>query len=231
MLERFEGPLGRQHEHWKGVGFCEGDFASAALQAGEEMKNDGGEMIESLQRSAEQEVQWQRDAKDPFPLPDPEPEPNEEYKDIVYLTSDSPYTISRLEPNKTYIVGGLVDKNREKGLCYRRARERGVRTARLPIGEYMAIRTRQVLATNHVVDIMLKWLEYEDWGKAFEAVIPKRKGGVLKSQGDAEEAGEAEADEDEPATGETSEKGEQDSAETSQAGPPQEGAESKAEGS
>lgn len=182
LLERFEGPLERQHEHWKGVGFCEGDFAQAALEAGEEMEKDGGEMIESLSRSAEHGVDWQRDPRDPFPLPDPEPEPKEEYKNMVYLTSDSPYTITRLEPNKSYIVGGLVDRNREKGLCYRRARERGIRTAKLPIGQYMALSTRQVLATNHVVDIMLKWLEFEDWGKAFEAVIPKRKGGVLKSQ-------------------------------------------------
>ncbi|KAK3072120.1 hypothetical protein LTS18_014704, partial [Coniosporium uncinatum] len=29
--------------------------------------------------------------------------------------------------------------------------------------------------------IMLKWLEFGDWGEAFDQVIPKRKGGTLKS--------------------------------------------------
>ncbi|KAH7157159.1 guanine-1-methyltransferase-domain-containing protein [Dactylonectria macrodidyma] len=109
-------------------------------------------------------------------------------KDIVYLSSDSPYTLDRLEPNTSYVIGGLVDKNREKGLCYKRARELGIRTARLPIGEYMVMQSRTVLATNHVVEIMLKWLEYENWGDAFLSVIPKRKGGQLRKQESAEGA-------------------------------------------
>ncbi|KAH7154893.1 guanine-1-methyltransferase-domain-containing protein [Dactylonectria estremocensis] len=122
----------------------------------------------------------------------------EEYKDIVYLSSDSPYTLDRLEPNTSYVIGGLVDKNREKGLCYKRARELGIRTARLPIGEYMVMQSRTVLATNHVVEIMLKWLEFEDWGEAFLSVIPKRKGGQLRKQDGAEDEDEGpnEAEED-----------------------------------
>jgi tRNA (guanine9-N1)-methyltransferase len=131
---------------------------------------------------------------------EPEPEPKEEYKDIVYLSSDSPYTLDRLEPNTSYVIGGLVDKNREKGLCYKRARELGIRTARLPIGEYMVMQSRTVLATNHVVEIMLKWLEYENWGDAFLSVIPKRKGGHLRQLDGAEnEEAEEEAAEEEDA--------------------------------
>ncbi|KAI6779939.1 tRNA (Guanine(9)-N1)-methyltransferase [Emericellopsis cladophorae] len=200
LVERFETVLNNSHKNWKGVGFCEGDFVAASLLAKEKMKSkeDGGEVCPSLQRSADEEVKWERDDKDPIPLPDPEPEPAEELKDIVYLTSDSPYTLHRLEPHKSYIVGGLVDKNREKGLCYKRARAKGIRTARLPIGEFMAMQTRQVLTTNHVVEIMLKWMECEDWGKAFEAVIPKRKGGVLKRKpGESEEAEDDRDSEDE----------------------------------
>ncbi|KAF2859574.1 hypothetical protein K470DRAFT_277627 [Piedraia hortae CBS 480.64] len=102
--------------------------------------------------------------------------------EVVYLTSDAEETLTHLKPYSTYIVGGLVDKNREKGLCYRRAKEKGVRTARLPIGEFMHLKTRQVLATNHVVEIMLKWLECGDWGEAFVKAIPKRKGGTLKTE-------------------------------------------------
>lgn len=99
---------------------------------------------------------------------------------IVYLTSDSPHTLERLQPYTSYIIGGIVDKNRHKGICYKRACERGVATARLPIGEYMTMQSRSVLTINHVVEIMLKWLETGDWGKSFLTVIPKRKEAKLR---------------------------------------------------
>ncbi|KAL4723379.1 tRNA (guanine(9)-N(1))-methyltransferase [Fusarium chlamydosporum] len=180
LAERFHQILDDKHKNWKGIDFVEGDFIECAEKAREQMKED--HMIEPLQRSLDEKSPWTRDEKDPLPLPDPEPEPRTEYNDIVYLSSDSPYTLERLEPNTSYVIGGLVDKNREKGLCYKRARERGIRTARLPIGQYMVMQSRAVLTTNHVVEIMLKWLEYENWGEAFMSVIPKRKGGQLKQQ-------------------------------------------------
>ena len=131
------------------------------------------------------------------PLPEP---------DVVYLTSDSPHTLGELKPHSTYIIGGLVDKNRHKGICYRTACDKGIKTAKLPIGEYMQMQSRFVLATNHVVEIMLRWLECGDWGEAFMKVIPKRKGGKLKSDAEprdghipgedlsADSGGEAEVD-------------------------------------
>jgi tRNA (guanine9-N1)-methyltransferase len=100
--------------------------------------------------------------------------------EVIYLTSDSPYTLDELKPYSTYIIGGLVDKNRHKGICYKTACEKGLKTAKLPIGEFMEMQSRFVLATNHVVEIMVRWLECGDWGKAFLDVIPKRKGGKLK---------------------------------------------------
>ncbi|KAF4965304.1 hypothetical protein FSARC_6886 [Fusarium sarcochroum] len=199
LAERFHQILDDKHRNWKGIDFVDGDFIACAEKAREQMKGKDNQVTEALQRSIDDKSPWVRDAKDPLPLPDPEPEPRPEYNDIVYLSSDSPYTLERLEPNTSYIIGGLVDKNREKGLCYKRARERGIRTARLPIGQYMVMQSRTVLTTNHVVEIMLKWLEYENWGDAFMSVIPKRKGGQLREQGggsgEAEEAEEAEIEE------------------------------------
>jgi len=116
---------------------------------------------------------------------------------IIYLTADSPYTLERLSPNTCYIVGGIVDKNRHKGLCYKRACERGIPTAKLPIGEYMTMQSRSVLAVNHVVEIMLKWLVTGDWGEAFLSVIPKRKEAKLKMKKGGENQGDGEESEDE----------------------------------
>lgn len=212
LEERFNTVLQAQQRSWKGASVFAGDFAACAVEARLQMaakttvtpppedeaaaqKPSEQHLVGPLQRSLESPAPWPRDAHDPFPLPDAEPPLDPAYKDVVYLSSDSPYTLARLEPNTTYVVGGLVDKNREKGLCYRRARERGIRTARLPIGQFMVMQSRQVLATNHVVDIMLKWLEFEDWGKAFLSVIPKRKGGKLREENGADgeqENGEAE---------------------------------------
>ncbi|EFY89287.1 tRNA (guanine(9)-N(1))-methyltransferase [Metarhizium acridum] len=197
LKERFETAMENQHAHWKGVGFEEGDFLAAAARAREGMRSAGGEMIDALQRSVGRPARWEKDEREPFPLSGPVPELNDEYADVVYLTSESPYTLERLEPNTSYVIGGLVDKNREKGLCYRRAVERGIRTARLPIGQYMKLRTRQILATNHVVEIMLRWLECEDWAEAFMRVIPKRKGVEMIADGDEEKTGNGDEDGDE----------------------------------
>ncbi|KAI7284055.1 hypothetical protein KC345_g2555 [Hortaea werneckii] len=127
----------------------------------------------------------------------------QEEGEVVYLTSDSPHTLTEMKPYSTYIIGGLVDKNREKGICYKRAceaaekckvegRKMEVKTAKLPIGEYLEMSSRKVLATNHVNEIMLKWLECGDWGEAFMRVIPKRKGGKLREEEEkaAQENGE-----------------------------------------
>ena len=109
--------------------------------------------------------------------------------EIIYLTSESPHTLTRLAPHGTYIIGGLVDRNRHKGICYQRAAARGVRTAKLPIADYMQMSSRFVLATNHVVEILLAWLDCGDWGQALEKVMPKRKGARLKgSESKADES-------------------------------------------
>ena len=167
LKERFDGVLAGHHRSWKNVRFLEGDFVQAAEQAKEWMKGEhGGKLVGALAKD-----------DDSIRTLDGEAEAGE----VVYLTSDSPDTLTELRPYSTYIIGGLVDRNRHKGICYKRAMDRGVRTAKLPIGLYMQMASRFVLATNHVAEIMLRWLELGDWGKAFLAVVPKRKGGVLKA--------------------------------------------------
>ena len=166
LKERFDGLLVGQYRSWKNVRFLEGDFIQAADQAKEWMRGErGGKVAGALGKEDDS-----RDTRD------------ESGGEVVYLTSDSPETLTQLRPYSTYIIGGLVDRNRHKGVCYKKAMDRGVRTAKLPIGDYMQMSSRFVLATNHVAEIMLRWLELGDWGKAFAQVVPKRKGGVLKTK-------------------------------------------------
>ncbi|KAH7137950.1 guanine-1-methyltransferase-domain-containing protein [Dendryphion nanum] len=166
MKERFDGILEKQYTHWTNVRFFEEDFVSVAKFSKEWMSGvEGGKIAGAL-------------SQDDAPT-------NDEEGEIVYLSSESENTLERLKPNGTYIIGGLVDKNRHKGLCHKRAVNRGIKTAKLPIGEFLEMKSRQVLVTNHVLEIMLKWMEFGDWGKAFMEVIPKRKGGVLKSDAES----------------------------------------------
>ncbi|GMM55309.1 tRNA (guanine(9)-N(1))-methyltransferase [Maudiozyma humilis] len=97
---------------------------------------------------------------------------------MVYLTADTDETLDTIEPGMTYIIGGIVDKNRHKELCLNKARELGIPTRRLPIDSFIKIDGRQVLTTTHVVQLILEYFNTRDWKQAFENVLPARKIGL-----------------------------------------------------
>ncbi|KAM6071946.1 tRNA methyltransferase 10 homolog A isoform 4-T6 [Theristicus caerulescens] len=99
-------------------------------------------------------------------------------EDLVYLTSDSPDVLSELDEKKAYVIGGLVDHNHHKGITYKKAVEQGIGHAQLPLGNFVKMNSRKVLAVNHVFEIILAYLEKRDWKEAFFSVLPQRKGAV-----------------------------------------------------
>jgi tRNA (guanine9-N1)-methyltransferase len=185
MKERFDGILAQQYTSWKGFQFFEEDFVAVAEKSKEWMTGPhGGTIAGALERPKDD-----NESSDAPPTNDVSEE-----GEIIYLSSESDNVLTHLKPNSTYIIGGLVDKNRHKGICHKRAVNREIKTAKLPIKEYLEMRDRQVLVTNHVLEILLKWMEFGDWGKAFMEVMPKRKGGKLREDGetgeDANDGGE-----------------------------------------
>ncbi|XP_054728664.1 tRNA methyltransferase 10 homolog A [Anastrepha obliqua] len=95
---------------------------------------------------------------------------------IVYLTCESDTVLDRIEAEAVYVIGGLVDHNHHKGLCHKRATEMGLRTARLPLSEHVNMKTRAVLSTFHVFEILLRVAEGKPWTEAIMETLPERKG-------------------------------------------------------
>ncbi|KAF8530904.1 guanine-1-methyltransferase-domain-containing protein [Gautieria morchelliformis] len=92
---------------------------------------------------------------------------------VVYLTGDADEELHELKEGETYIIGGICDHNRYKA---HKAKAQNIRSARLPIGTYLAdLPTRKILTVNQVFDILLHWVKERDWAKALYAVMPKRK--------------------------------------------------------
>lgn len=66
-------------------------------------------------------------------------------EDLIYLTADSETVLEELDLKKVYVIGGLVDRNRWKGITLKKAEEQGIQTAKLPIGNFMKMSSSQVL--------------------------------------------------------------------------------------
>ena len=99
-------------------------------------------------------------------------------KKLVYLTADSPHTITSLDENCAYIIGGIVDRNSLKGITYKKALEENIETAKLPLDEcvkMMGNSKTKVLTVNHVFEILMKYAENKSWLDAFETTLPERK--------------------------------------------------------
>merc|ERR1712110_1367092 len=87
------------------------------------------------------------------------------------------------EPNKTYVIGALVDHNLHKGLCYSLAKDAGISHARLPIDEFVNLKTRKVLAVDHVFHIIGSVVSQKmKWKDAFLNILPDRKGAEAKEE-------------------------------------------------
>ncbi|CAD6198065.1 unnamed protein product [Caenorhabditis auriculariae] len=105
-----------------------------------------------------------------------------ELENIVYLTAESDNVLGTLEDSKVYVIGGLVDHNSQKGLCHKLAVEKGFNHARLPIDEFVNLKTRKVLTINHVFEILVHYNSSGNWEQAFFSVIPQRKGMQKKEE-------------------------------------------------
>ncbi|XP_012882047.1 PREDICTED: tRNA methyltransferase 10 homolog B isoform X1 [Dipodomys ordii] len=106
---------------------------------------------------------------------------------LVYLTPDSEHALEEIDLNKVYILGGLVDESIQKKVTFQKAWEHSVKTARLPIQEYM-VRCQneknyhsEILAINQVFDILSTYFETHNWPEALKKGVSSGKGYVLRN--------------------------------------------------
>lgn len=91
---------------------------------------------------------------------------------VVVLTADSDNVLDKMDPDTIYVVGGLVDRNREKRYVENQFKEI-FPTARLPLPTTLT--SSRVLSTLHVVNILLSFAETQDWEVSINKHLPERK--------------------------------------------------------
>ncbi|KAL1777265.1 tRNA methyltransferase 10-like B isoform X1 [Sigmodon hispidus] len=113
---------------------------------------------------------------------------------LVYLTPDAEQALEDIDQNTVYIIGGLVDESIQKKVTFQKAQEHSVKTARLPIQEYMVRRQNEknyhseVLAINQVFDILSAYCETHNWPEALKKGVSPGKGYILRESSCNEES-------------------------------------------
>ena len=85
----------------------------------------------------------------------------EQKENLVYLTADSETVLDDLDLKKIYIVGGLVDRNRWKGITMKKAQEQEIQTAKLPIGSYLKMSSSQVYLGFYMLITFIDILDFK----------------------------------------------------------------------
>ena len=103
---------------------------------------------------------------------------------VVYLSPDSETTLETIDPDTVYVIGGLVDDSVKKNTSTQYSQSVGVKTARLPITDYMKRSEsgsfKQILTINQVFDVLLDFHSTGDWSSALGKNIPSKTGFTLK---------------------------------------------------
>ena len=95
-------------------------------------------------------------------------------RDIVYLSPDSPEVLKEVDCNSIYVIGGFVDKPVSKYRSLNKAMGLNIKSARLPLDDFLKDLTNPVLNINNVVEILGKFMETGDWEVTLKELIPSR---------------------------------------------------------
>ena len=102
-------------------------------------------------------------------------------KNIVYFSPDAEEVCEKLEEDKIYVIGGIVDRDRLKGATYKASQEKEIKALRLPINECGLLEEGEKfpsksLNVNTMYQVLLGYLEHQNWKDALRPVLPSRRG-------------------------------------------------------
>ncbi|PLW30112.1 hypothetical protein PCASD_16736 [Puccinia coronata f. sp. avenae] len=165
-----------QYLKWKSVQFTSQSLDDIVSRRNTGVESTGETSSSSSSSSSQDKEKMEIAINQDGHHPREEDTPQDPPKNVIYLTADSENVLTCIEPNKVYVIGALVDRNRYKNLCLDLAVQHNFQHAQLPINQYFSqLKTRKVLTVNQVLEILVSYLDNQDWEKAFERVIPSRK--------------------------------------------------------
>jgi tRNA (guanine9-N1)-methyltransferase len=162
MKDKFDSTPNKPHEAWKGVEWWEEGYEELWAEPTPSSSSSGAEIVLPTPvtplATTEAPVTTEAPSTTTPSIPPisigshaGQPRSRVPKSSIIYLTGDSPNVLTTIEEGKTYILGGIVDRNRYKKLCFDKAEQHGIQHAQLPIGQYMPdMPTRKVLTVNQV---------------------------------------------------------------------------------
>lgn len=93
---------------------------------------------------------------------------------LVYLTPDSDVLLEKYNSEDSYVIGGIVDRGSQIPLMLAKAKELGIRTARLPLERYRTMRSSKVLTLDSITNIMLDVRHHGKWNEAFRHIASRK---------------------------------------------------------
>lgn len=95
---------------------------------------------------------------------------------LVYLTPHTKTELESYNHDDIYIIGAMVDKINNEPLSLAKAKQLGLRMAKLPLDRYLqwGAGSGKSLTLNQMTSILLEQKEFQNWNKAL-TVVPRRK--------------------------------------------------------
>ncbi|KAL7066348.1 tRNA -methyltransferase family protein [Cryptosporidium serpentis] len=94
---------------------------------------------------------------------------------IVILSPDANEELQNFEPNKVYIVGGLVDRTVTKYESLNQGIEKDLVCKKLPIKSFIGEKANCILNVNTVIEILVNYIHKNNWKEALVKSIPTRR--------------------------------------------------------
>ncbi|RWS03826.1 mitochondrial ribonuclease P protein 1-like protein [Dinothrombium tinctorium] len=100
-------------------------------------------------------------------------------KNLVYITPEARTQLTKFSHEDIYIIGAYNNKyvlsDSERRASIMKAKREGLRTARLPIDEYLIMKSSKTLTIDQVFRVIATRKQTGDWEEALKKWVPKRK--------------------------------------------------------